>query len=188
MSSPRAERDVRQPPATVVWLTGLPCAGKSTIAALTAGLLKTRGTVAVVLDGDLLRQTLSTDLTFSAADRREHGRRVALEALTGLERSAVVIVALVSPLERIRAEAQAVLGDAFVEVHVDAPLTVCEERDVKGMYRRARNGSLADFTGVSSPYEPPRAPGLRLDTAHQTPAESAECVMALLEARGALRA
>lgn len=176
------------PPAPVaVWLTGLPCSGKTTIAGLVAAAVRARGRRARVLDGDVLRRSLSADLGFSPEDRCEQARRVAVMAAVAIaEEGAIAVVALVSPLERARAAAREVLGAAYVEVHVDAPLTVCEARDVKGMFRLARAGRIAQFTGVSAPFEAPAHPALRLHTAVEDPQTSARRVIDLLVARGAL--
>jgi adenylylsulfate kinase-like enzyme len=139
-----------------------------------------------VLDGDELRRTMSADLGFSEEDRCEQSRRVARSALGVLEAGHLPIVALVCPLRRARAAAQAILGFAFLEVYVDAPVEVCAALDVKGMYAAARRGTLANFTGISSPYEPPQAPHLRLATANEGPVTSAERVVDLLVSRRAL--
>ena len=163
-----------------LWLTGLPCAGKSTIAGLAADRLRARGRSVTVLDGDELRRTTSSDLGFSADDRCEQARRAATQAAEVLARGDIAIVALVSPLRRARDAARAVLGDAFLEIYVDAPLTVCESRDVKGLYEKARQGLVGEFTGVSAPFEAPEAPALRLDTAVEGPEESALRVVDML--------
>jgi adenylylsulfate kinase len=169
--------------AFALWLTGLPCSGKSTIAELVAAEVATRGHAVRVLDGDVLRRSTSADLGFRAADRREQARRAAYAALQAVEAGELAIVATISPLRRGRAEARAILGAAYLEIHVDAPLPVCAARDVKGLYARARRGLLADFTGISSPYERPVAPALRLETAREDPEASAGRVLALLAAR-----
>ncbi len=179
-------RDKPVPAGAVVWLTGLPCAGKSTIASLTEIEIRRRGRDVVVLDGDELRRTVSADLSFSTTDRYDHARRVAELAATALAAGALPIVALVSPYRRARSVAREILGDAFLEVFVDAPASVCEDRDLKGMYARARRGVLAGFTGVSAPYEPPESPELRLRTSEERPSQSVARVIALLESRGAL--
>lgn len=176
------------PPATVVWLTGLPCSGKSTLARLTADAVRLRGGTPEVLDGDELRRQLSADLGFSPSDRCEQARRAACRAQELLRDGALPIVALVSPSAASRKIAGDILGPALVEIHVDAPVSVCEERDVKGMYRDARRNALPEFTGVSAPYEPPVAPALRLATADETAQRSCERIIALLEQRGAVPA
>lgn len=179
-------REVTRGDVAAVWLTGLPCSGKSTIASLVAGSLQARGRAVTVLDGDELRRTVSADLGFSAEDRCEQARRAAVAAARSVDAGAVAIVAVVSPLRSARAAARAILGKAFHEVYVDAPVSVCEARDTKGMYARARQGALSDFTGVSSPYEPPAAPHLRLDTVTESPRQSADRVIAMLAACGTL--
>jgi adenylyl-sulfate kinase len=172
----------------VVWLTGLPCSGKSTVAALVAEALHARGREVRVLDGDALRRSVSADLDYSPAARVEQARRAARLAEEALAAGAQPIVAIISPSLEARAAARAILGDRLAEIHVDAPVEVCERRDVKGLYARARRGEIADFTGVSAPYEPPSAPALRLDTAAEEPAACAQRVLQLLVARRALAA
>jgi adenylylsulfate kinase len=172
--------------ASVVWLTGLPCSGKSTVAALVAAMVEQHGRTARVLDGDVLRRTHSADLGFSAGARVEQARRAAALAADALIAGDVPIVAIISPSAEARAAAREVLGDAMLGIHLDAPVEVCEARDVKGMYARARRGELQDFTGVSAPYEPPADPALRLHTGHEEPAESARRVIDLLVDRGTL--
>ncbi len=168
-------------PAVAIWLTGLPCAGKSTIAKLLAERVRGAGGTPCILDGDALRAAGSRDLGFSAADRHEQARRAARAALKALARGEVPIVAIVSPYRSARAEARAIVGaERFLEVHVDAPTAICEDRDVRGLYARARAGEVQAFTGVSDPYEPPIAPALRLKTAKEPPQTSAARVFALL--------
>jgi len=162
-----------RPPATL-WLTGLSGAGKSTLAAALAEQLAARGVAHFCLDGDVVRAGLCRDLGFSAADRRENIRRVAEVArllnLAGL----VVICSLISPLQADREQARAIIGpEHFLEVHLSTPLAVCEQRDPKGLYRRARSQQLADFTGISAPYECPPAPALTIDSSHEPVAQAA---------------
>jgi adenylyl-sulfate kinase len=172
----------------VLWLTGLPCSGKSTVASLVTEALTERGLTVRLLDGDALRRTLSADLGFSPEARVEQARRAAHLAREALDAGEMPVVAIISPSVEARDAARAVLGDAMAEVWTDAPLDVCEARDVKGMYARARRGELADFTGISAPYEPPAHPALHLDTARETPEESARQVVALAVERGAIPA
>ncbi|MDX6536696.1 MAG: methylmalonyl-CoA decarboxylase subunit alpha [Gaiellales bacterium] len=138
-----------------------------------------------MLDGDEVRRTISADLGFSAADRDENVRRVAALADRHSSAGAVAIVALITPLRRQRAAARGAVASRFIEIYVDAPLAECIRRDPKGLYARALCGEIADFTGVSSPYEVPAAPDLVLDTVRQTPEESVEQVLRLLT-RGTL--
>ncbi len=157
------------PAGAVVWLTGRPAAGKSTLAGAAADALRAAGCQVRVLDGDILRRGLTADLGFSPADRLENMRRVAEVAALFAEIGVVCLVALVSPYRGGRAEARRRIGPAFREVYVDAPADVCEERDPKGMYALARRGAIAEFTGVSSDYEPPLEADLVIDTAaHDT--------------------
>ena len=162
-----------------LWLTGLPGSGKSTIANLLEQRLVTEGRHTYVLDGDNVRHGLNRDLGFTEADRAENIRRVAEVARLMVDAGLIVIVAFISPYraEREFARGRFEPGD-FREVFVDAPLETCEARDPKGLYARARRGEVKNFTGISSPYEPPEAPDLRLDTG----TESAErCVERVLE-------
>lgn len=166
-----------------IWLTGLPCSGKSTIARKLARRLLARGRRVEVLDGDLIRQSLSYGLGFNREDRDRNILRVAFVANLLARNDVVVIVAVVSPYRAARDEARRVLR-RFFEVHVDCPLNECERRDVKGMYKRARAGELRGFTGVDDPYEAPLQPELTLSTSLQSSDESAARVeAALVEAR-----
>ncbi|HYQ46129.1 MAG TPA: adenylyl-sulfate kinase [Polyangiaceae bacterium] len=166
-----------------IWLTGLPCSGKSTIARTLARRLLARGRRVEVLDGDLIRQSLSYGLGFSREDRDRNILRVAFVANLLARNDVIVIVAVVSPYRAARDEARRVL-QRFFEVHVDCPLNECERRDVKGMYKRARAGELRGFTGVDDPYEAPLQPELTLSTSLQSSDESAARVeAALVEAR-----
>ena len=175
-----------QQPA-VVWLTGLSGAGKSTLANALAQRLHAAGRAAYVLDGDNLRHGLNRDLGFTDADRVENIRRVAEVARLMADAGLIVITAFISPFRSERALARSRLdGIAFVEVHVDTPLAVAEQRDPKGLYAKARRGELPNFTGIDSPYEAPEAPELRVDTAVQDVAAAADAVLALLRQRGVL--
>ncbi len=153
------------PFGVVVWLTGLSGAGKTTLAHALAERLRRSGHPVVILDGDELRKGLCRDLGFSTSDRRENVRRVG-EIGRRIAASGVhVIVALISPFRDDRDRVRQTLPEGcFIEVHVNRPLTECERRDEKGLYRRARSGALPEFTGVSSPYEPPLSPELELRT------------------------
>jgi bifunctional enzyme CysN/CysC len=170
-----------------VWLTGLPGSGKSTIAAALTTTLTRRGVLSYALDGDNLRHGLNGDLGFSAADRAENVRRVAEVARLCADAGLVVSVPVISPYRAGRDHARAIheaSGLVFLEVFVDTPLAVCETRDPKGLYRRARAGELTGLTGVDDPYEPPPAPDLVLRTADTTPADAAGTVLDALAARG----
>jgi bifunctional enzyme CysN/CysC len=170
--------------AVVVWLTGVPGAGKSTLADLLERRLHARGLHTYVLDGDNVRHGLNRDLGFTPADRAENVRRVAEVAKLMVDAGLIVIAALVSPFRAGRQAARALMAPGeFIEVHVDAPDAVAERRDPKGLYEKARDGRLPDFTGVDAPYEAPEAPELRIDTSTTSAEEAVEQVLRLLRAR-----
>lgn len=146
--------------------------------------LAARGIATELLDGDIVRRTISADLGFSPADRVEQARRVAEAAAEAIDAGRVPVIAVVAPTQHAREQARAVLGDSYLEVFVDAPVELCRERDVKGMYREAHAGRLPHFTGVSAPYEPPRKPALRLDTAQDSPGECVRELLGLVRAHG----
>jgi bifunctional enzyme CysN/CysC len=157
----------------VVWFTGLSGAGKSTIANLADERLHALGRRTALLDGDNLRQGLNRDLGFTEADRTENLRRAAEVARLMSDAGLIVLVATISPFRAERAAARALMPPGeFLEVFVDTPLAIAERRDVKGLYARARAGVLRNFTGIDSPYEPPEAPEIRIDTL-AVPAEAA---------------
>ncbi|MBR0560197.1 adenylyl-sulfate kinase [Neokomagataea anthophila] len=160
--SAEAQQRARGHRSAVFWLTGLPGSGKSTVARSAELALTEQGVQATVLDGDTLRAGLCSDLGFSPEDRRENIRRAAHVAKILAESGQVVVVALVSPLREDREQARHIIGEGFHEVFVDTPLETCETRDPKGLYAAARSGKIAEFTGVSAPYEAPLEPELRL--------------------------
>jgi len=165
--------------AITVWLTGLSGSGKSTLAYAAEAELAAAGVLACVLDGDRLRTGLCSDLGFSEHDRSENIRRAG--EVCGLLRAAgaVVLASFISPFRRDRALVRAAHPDGcFVEVFVDAPLHVCESRDPKGLYAKARAGEIADFTGIGARYEPPTDPDLRVDTASSDAAACTGVVVA----------
>ncbi len=165
----------------VVWLTGLPGSGKSTIAHAAEEKLHQLGIRTAVLDGDNIRHGLCADLGFSISDRNENIRRVGEVARLFLEQGIVVLVALVSPIREARDRIRLSLpAEDFIEVYCNCPLPVCKERDPKGMYAKAESGAIPEFTGISSPYEAPLAPALILDTGNENPAESAYRLTLLL--------
>jgi bifunctional enzyme CysN/CysC len=171
----------------VVWFTGLPASGKSTLARALERRVFERGGVPVLLDGDTLRTGLNSDLGFTREDRGENVRRLA-EVAAHLSKSGLVaIVAAVSPHAEDRARARQIAGEDFFEIHVAAPLDVCEERDPKGHYKKARNGALASFTGITSSYEPPANPDLGIDTAQLSIDEAIAEIEALLGKLDVLR-
>lgn len=172
----------------VIWFTGLSAAGKSTLAERLECDLRARGAHAYLLDGDAVRRGLSRDLGYTDADRREHVRRVAEIARLFVDAGLIVIVALISPFRADRAAARALFAPGeFIEVFVDAPLEVCERRDPKGLYRRARAGQVPLFTGIDSPYEAPETPDLALPSGELSIEECAARVLELLLARKQFR-
>lgn len=168
----------------IVWFTGLSGAGKSTIANLVEKRLHALGHHTYLLDGDNVRHGLNKDLGFSEADRVENIRRVAEVARLMLDAGLVVLVSFISPFRSEREMARTLAGDGeFVEVFIDTPLSVAEQRDPKGLYRKARRGELKNFTGIDSPYEPPERPELRIDTTADTAEQAAERIVAWLRER-----
>jgi adenylylsulfate kinase len=165
---------------TVIWLTGIPCSGKTTLAQGVASSLRRHRTPVEVLDGDELRQSLSADLSFSPPDRREHARRVIFVSKLLSRNGINVIVPLISPYRETRELARRQLP-SFVEVYVKCSLEECIRRDVKGLYARALRGEITQFTGVSDPYEPPQSPELVVET-DVLPTD--ECCRRILAAAG----
>jgi adenylyl-sulfate kinase len=180
-----ARAAIKGHPPQVVWLTGLSGVGKSTIANALEARLNAVGVHTMLLDGDNVRHGLNRDLGFSEADRVENIRRVGEAANLMLNAGPVVITAFISPFRDDRQLARGLVREAeFLEVFVDAPLAVCEARDPKGLYKRARAGQIPDFTGVSHPYEPPLEPELRIDTSLTSVAESVQTILAALKTKG----
>jgi adenylyl-sulfate kinase len=171
-----------------LWLTGLSGAGKSTIASAVADRLRSEGAAVEVLDGDEVREHLSKGLTFSREDRDTNVRRIAYVAKLLCRNGVAVITAAISPYRAAREEARREIGDAFIEVYVNASLETCIRRDVKGLYDKALAGAITAFTGVSDPYEPPSAPDVEVNTERETIGESVERVLDTLRHRGFLPA
>jgi adenylyl-sulfate kinase len=172
---------LKQKPVTL-WLTGLSAAGKSTVACALERRLLDGGHAAYVLDGDNVRHGLNRDLGFSPKDRSENIRRIAEVARLLNDAGLIVITAFISPYREDREMARSVVGSSdFLEVHINTPIQVCEERDPKGFYKLARAGEIPAFTGVSAPYEPPLNPVCSIDTALHSVDECVELLMGLLE-------
>lgn len=171
----------RQRPVTL-WLTGLSGAGKSTLAFDLEAALWRQGHAAFVLDGDNVRHGLNRNLGFSPADRTENIRRVAEVAALMNDAGLLVISAFISPSQCDREMAREIIGeDRFLEVHVCTPMAVCEERDPKALYQKARRGEIPEFTGVSAPYDEPLHPAARIDTAALSPEQACGQLQRLLE-------
>lgn len=172
----------------VVWLTGLSGSGKSTLANALELRLFERGVSTYVLDGDNVRHGLSSDLGFGEADRRENMRRLGELGRLFVDAGIVVITAFISPFRAERDAVRARLREGdFFEVFVDTDLATCESRDPKGLYKRARAGEIRDFTGIDSPYEPPVAPDVVLETGRESAEESVARLLGLLVSRGVIR-
>jgi adenylylsulfate kinase len=170
-----------------LWFTGLSGAGKTTISEIVEKELRGRfGQGVEVLDGDIVRTNLSKGLGFSREDRDINILRIGFVADLLSRNGVGVIVSAISPFKEARDQVRRSIGEDFIEVYVDAPLEVCAERDVKGLYKKAFSGEIEQFTGVSDPYEPPAAPELHLKTDEQTPQESARRVIERLEELGYL--
>jgi len=170
----------------VLWFTGLSGSGKSTLAHAVEEQLHARGCRTFVCDGDNIRHGLCGDLGFSDADRAENIRRIGHLAKLFVESGAIVLTAFISPFRDDRRRARMVVERAedFLEIFCDCPLAVCEARDIKGLYARARNNQIADFTGISSPYERPQHPDLTVHTGARTVDECVAEVLTMLEDRG----
>ena len=171
-----------------LWFTGLSGAGKTTITNILVKELRTRGSKLEVLDGDIVRENLSKGLGFSKEDRDTNIRRIAFVANLLSRNGVPVITAAISPYREIRDEAREMMNGRFIETYVKASVEACEERDVKGLYAKARSGEIKEFTGVSDPYEAPESPEITVDTEAQSPEESAKQIVEFLESRGLLSA
>ena len=165
--------------AATIWLTGLSGAGKSTIANALEKKLFSLGKHTMLLDGDNIRMGLNKNLGFSDTDRIENIRRIAEVAKLMNDAGLIVITSFISPMRLDRRNAKEIIGDSFMEVYVSTPIEECEARDVKGLYRKARNGEIDNFTGITSPYEIPEHAVLSLDTSKLS---VDQCVDAILEA------
>ena len=168
-----------------VWLTGLSGSGKSTIAVELEKRLCNRGVRTYILDGDNIRHGLNKNLGFSPEDRTENIRRIGEVAKLFAEAGLVAITAFISPYRADRDQVRGIMGQGdFIEVHVDCPVEVCEQRDVKGLYQKARAGQIKEFTGISAPYEAPLKAELTIRTHAQSLDESVKQVLGALESRG----
>jgi adenylylsulfate kinase len=171
-----------------LWFTGLSGSGKTTITNLLVKDLLARGSKLEVLDGDVVRENLSKGLGFSKEDRDTNIRRIAFVANMLSRNDVPVITAAISPYRAIRDEARQMMDDRFIEVYVKASVEACEERDVKGLYAKARSGEIKEFTGVSDPYEEPENAEIVVETETQSPEESAKQILGYLEEQGFISA
>lgn len=182
------KEQLNQHTAAVIWLTGLSGAGKSTLAIELEHVLHEQGIRTALLDGDVLRQGLNRDLGFTAEARAENIRRTAEAARLLANAGVVTICALISPYEADRHRAREIISPIpFCEVHVDCDLDICESRDPKGLYRKARSGVIPDFTGISAPYEVPTRPELRIGTGHTDVKQSVDELLSGLSALQLIR-
>ena len=173
--------------SAILWFTGLSGSGKSTLANAVNAALFERGLATYVLDGDNVRNGLVKDLGFSDADREENIRRIGEVAKLFLDAGVIVLTAFVSPFRADRDKARELVAQGdFLEIFCAADLDVCESRDPKGLYAKARSGAIKEFTGISSPYEAPESPELKIDTGSQKLTESGQVVLKALEAQGVI--
>ncbi|MGZ3752777.1 MAG: adenylyl-sulfate kinase [Mucilaginibacter sp.] len=158
----------------VIWLFGLSGAGKTTISSLLKEKLESDGFIAATLDGDVLRTGINKDLSFSEADRQENLRRAAEIARIMLDNNMITICSFITPLEKHRTMVSDIIGDSYFEVFVDCPLDICADRDVKGLYKKAKANQILDFTGIGSRFEKPENPHMLISTAQEAPNQSME--------------
>lgn len=179
----REERNKRnQHRSFVIWFTGLSGSGKSTIANHLEKRLFQEGIQTFSLDGDNIRSGLNRGLSFSREDRLENNRRIAEVAKLFVDSGVVTITAFISPMKEDREQAKKIIGkENFVEVYINTPLKVCEERDVKGLYKKARNGEIENFTGISSPYEAPEQPDIQINTEKESVEVAAQRLLLFLQ-------
>ncbi len=179
----RAQREKRyQQKGTIIWLTGLSGAGKTTLSISLEKKLFDNNNLVTLLDGDIIRSGINQDLGFSIEDRKENIRRIGELAKLLVEQAFIVIVAFISPIKEDRDEVRRSVGSGeFIEVFVDCPIQICEERDTKGLYKKARKGEISNFTGISSPYEPPLSPEIHLLTSEYSVEKCIQHIFEYLE-------
>ena len=184
----RARREaLNRHKGAVIWFTGLSGSGKSTLAHTVEEKLYQVGCRTFVFDGDNVRHGLCGDLSFSPEDRRENIRRIGEMTKLFLDAGVIAMTAFISPYRDDRERVRAIVGQTdFIEIHCDCPVEICEQRDVKGMYKKAREGLIQEFTGISAPYEAPVAPELRLNTGSDPLDDCADRVLAVLADRGVI--
>lgn len=181
------ERQLQQR-SVVLWFTGLSGSGKSTLALALEQRLSAEGFLCHILDGDNVRAGINRDLGFSDAERRENIRRIAEVCRMFVDAGIITLASFLSPSEELRTMARGIIGkDDFVEIYLSTPIEECERRDVKGLYRKARCGVITDFTGVDSPFEPPHAPQLIINTEERDVEECVDDVMQYIRPRITLK-
>ena len=186
----RVTKTEKRKAGLTILITGLPASGKSTLArALYKVLSSAAPGPVVLLDGDVVRKHLSSDLGFSREDRETNLRRVGLAARRVAEKGGIAICSFIAPYERSRREFRQLISryGAYLEVYLSTPLEVCQRRDPKGLYARARRGYIKNFTGVDDPYEVPRNPEITIDTANMNPEEAVRKILAYLDRQGYLK-
>ena len=179
----RQDREkMNQHSSFLIWFTGLSGSGKSTIANLLEKKLHEQKIHTYSLDGDNLRRGLTKELKFSKEDRNENLRRTAEVAKLFIDAGTVVIAAFISPYIDMREQIKEIVGDEnYMEVFVNTPLEVCEQRDVKGLYKKARTGELKNFTGISAPYETPLNPFIEIDTVNESPEQAVQKILSMIK-------
>ena len=188
VTSEDREKLLNQRGATI-WFTGLSGSGKSTIAQQVESHLHTQGNITFILDGDNVRHGLNSNLGFSPEDREENIRRLGEVAKLFTSAGIIILTAFISPYQKDRDQARGITPEGrFVEVFVDCPLEICEQRDPKGLYQKARKGEIPEFTGISAPYEAPESPEVYLNTGSQSVEECVETVVACLREKGIIKA
>lgn len=181
----RQDRErLNQHRSLLIWFTGLSGSGKSTIANLLERKLHEKSIHTYTLDGDNLRRGLTKELTFSKEDRHENLRRTAEVAKLFIDAGNVVIAAFISPFIETRQEIKNIVGvENYVEVFVNTPIEVCEQRDIKGLYKKARTGEIKNFTGISSPYEKPLKPSIEINTVNESPEEAVNKILSFIKSK-----
>jgi adenylyl-sulfate kinase len=187
--SPVQREALLQQRPVVLWFTGLSGSGKSTLAVQLEAHLHRQGFKTYLLDGDNIRNGLNKDLSFTDEGRVENIRRIGEVSRLFVDAGIIVLSAFISPFAADREQVRAIVGaENFVEVFVDAPLEICEQRDVKGLYKKARAGEVKNFTGIDSPYEPPVQPDVHIPTHLQNVEESMEMLLSFIRSRISLKA
>lgn len=175
------QEDLLNQKSIMIWFTGLSGSGKSTIAVALERELYTKGYLCKLLDGDNIRTGINKNLGFTEEDRKENIRRISEVSKLFIDTGIITIAAFISPTRELRALAKSIIGkENFIEVFISTPLNVCEERDVKGLYAKARKGEISNFTGISAPFEAPENPDLSLDTSTLSIEESVNRLMELI--------